>query len=365
MIKIKNIINTLESWAPKNLQESYDNSGLICGNKELEVTKVLISLDTIENVVDEAIYKECNLIISHHPIVFKGLKKLTGSNYIERTIIKAIKNDIAIYAIHTNLDNIHTGVNAKISEKIGLEKTRVLQPKTGTLLKLSTFVPKENCNALKEALNEAGAGNIGKYENCSFVSEGQGFFKPTAAAEPFIGNTGELESLEEMKIEVIFPTYQKNKILSALHKNHPYEEVAYYLHALENSNPQIGSGMIGELPQAMSPGEFLLFLKEKMELKQIRYTKTNSEKIKTVALCGGAGSFLLHQAKIQKADAFITGDFKYHEFFDAENELMIADIGHYESEVYTKELIYEYLSEKFSNIVVYLSEINTNPVHYI
>ena len=365
MIKIKNIVDFLESIAPSNLQESYDNAGLLCGNREQEVKNILISLDTIEEVIEEAIAKKCQLVISHHPIIFKGLKRLTGSNYIERTMIKAIKHDIAIYAIHTNLDNVKHGVNAKICEKIGLENCKILAPKSNNLLQLSCFVPTENTESLRKALNEAGAGNIGNYKNCSFVSQGKGSFEATENANPHIGTVGNLESVSESKIEVIFPSHLKSAVLNSLHENHPYEEVAYYLHKLENTNLEIGSGMIGTLKEAMNPKDFLLYLKEKMNLKAIRYTNTTTEKIKTVALCGGAGSFLLKNAKQQKADAFVTGDFKYHEFFDAENEIMIADIGHYESEVYTKDLIQEFLAPQFKSCSFILSEENTNPVNYI
>ncbi|WPP53102.1 Nif3-like dinuclear metal center hexameric protein [Catalinimonas niigatensis] len=364
MTKIKEIINHLETIAPRSYQESYDNSGLITGNKKDVVTGAIISLDCTEAVVKEAIEKDCNLIISHHPIIFRGLKSLTGGNYIERTVIKAIKHDIAIYAIHTNLDNISQGVNRKICEKIGLQKPRILLPKAQTLNKLTVFVPTENSDALLNALSEAGAGHIGNYTNCSFQVEGTGTFQPNELANPTIGERGKLEKVKERRIEVIFPAYLANQILAAMHQAHPYEEVAYYLHALENKNQEVGSGMIGSLSEAMPAETFLAHLKESMQLHCIRHTQPPKGKIQRVAVCGGAGSFLLPHAIRQQADVFVAADFKYHEFFDAEDHLMIADIGHYESEVYTKELIMELLSQKFVTFAVHLAKTNTNPVFY-
>ncbi len=364
MTKIKEIIAHLESIAPRSYQESYDNSGMITGNKDDEVKRVLISLDCTEAILEEAIENDCNLIIAHHPIVFKGLKSLTGRNYVERTMIKAIKNDIAIYAIHTNLDNISQGVNRKICEKVGLLTPKILLPKSQALQKLTVFVPVEDSENLLSALSQAGAGNIGNYTNCSFQVEGVGTFQANDQANPTIGEKGKLEKVKEHRIEVVFPANLSAQILAAMRQAHPYEEVAYYLYALENENQDVGSGMIGTLPEAMSAEAFLAHLKESMQLQSIRYTRPPEREISRVAVCGGAGSFLLPQAIRQQADAFVTADFKYHEFFDAENHLMIADIGHYESEVHTKELIMELLSQKFVNFAVHLAKANTNPVFY-
>ncbi|MEK6482238.1 Nif3-like dinuclear metal center hexameric protein [Catalinimonas sp. 4WD22] len=364
MTKIKEAIAHLESIAPRAYQESYDNAGLITGNKNDTIRGVMISLDATEAIIDEAIEKDCNLIIAHHPIVFKGLKSLTGRNYVERTVIKAIKNDIAIYAIHTNLDNVSQGVNKKICEKIGLQHTQTLLPKKQLLNKLTVFVPAEDSESLLNALSAAGAGHIGNYTNCSFQVEGTGTFQPNEQANPTIGERGKLEMVKEKRVEVIFPAPLAGKVLSAMQQAHPYEEVAYYLHALENENQEVGSGMMGKLPEAMSAEAFLDHLKQSMQLQCIRYTQAPARKIERVAVCGGAGSFLLPQAIRQQADAFVTADFKYHEFFDAEDHLMIADIGHYESEVYTKELIMELLSRKFVNFAVHLAKTNTNPIFY-
>ncbi len=364
-IKIKDVTRYLEEWAPLSYQESYDNSGLITGNANDEVKGLLISLDCTEDVVDEAIKTGCNLIVSHHPIVFKGLRKLTGSTYVERTIIKAIKNDIAIYAIHTNLDNVHTGVNKMICEKIGLKDLKVLAPKQDTLNKLVTFIPKESAAKVTAALYEAGAGQVGDYKNCSFQLEGIGTFMPTESTNPFIGEHQKQTFVEESRVEVILPEYLKTKILSVLRAAHPYEEVAYYLLPLLNENQQVGSGMIGELEVPEEPLRFLQSLKNKMNLSAIRHTAPLSKNIKKVAVCGGAGSFLLPNAIQAGADAFVTADLKYHQFFDADNKIMIADIGHYESEVFTKELLMQVLTKKFHTFAIIFSKTRTNPISYI
>lgn len=361
---IKDIINYLDSYAPPAYQESYDNSGLIVGNKNDELKGAIITLDSTEDVVDEAVNLGYNLIIAHHPIIFSGLKKITGKNYVERTIVKAIKNDIAIYAIHTNLDNVHNGVNQIICDKLHLSNLKILSPKKGILKKLTVFTPTDNTENLLSALSKAGAGQIGNYEECSFQTEGYGTFKPNEKANPHIGKQGAIEKVAETRIEVIFPGYLEGQVLSAMRANHPYEEVAYYLHTLENSHQDVGSGMIGELKNPMDTNEFMVHLKSSMNLQVVRHTQPIKDQIRKIAVCGGSGSFLLSKAIQKQADIFITGDFKYHEFFDAENRIMIADIGHYESEVFTKDLLYEILKEKFTNIAVVCSKVNTNPIFY-
>jgi len=361
---IKEITNFLETIAPINYQEEYDNCGLITGNNQQEVKGILITLDCIESIIEEAINKNCNLIIAHHPIIFRGLKKINGNNYIERTIIKAIKNDIAIYAIHTNLDNVSNGVNSKIAQKIGLENIKILSPKKHLLKKLITYVPVADTEKVLEALYKSGAGGIGNYSECSFVSEGNGSFKPNNAANPTIGKANTREVVRENRIEVLFPISIEHKIISTLKQAHPYETPAYDILLLENSNEEVGSGAVGYLTKPLSETEFLKHLKTTMNLSCIRHTEFLSKDIQKVAVCGGSGSFLLKSAIQAKADIFISADFKYHEFFDSENKIVIADIGHYESEVYTKDLIYDFLIEKFSNIAIRLSEIGTNPIRY-
>jgi len=364
-MKIAEIIQTIEDFAPISYQESYDNAGLIVGDKLADCTGVLICLDAIEAVIDEAIDKKINLVVAHHPIVFSGLKKIVGKNYIERVIIKAIKNDIAIYACHTNLDNVKLGVNNIIADKLGLINRKVLEPKKGILKKLYTYVPKDNKDNLLNALFAVNAGNIGNYSECSFSVDGVGTFKGNEDSNPKVGERNIRSTEAESKIEIIFPNYLEAKILRTLKENHPYEEVAYEVISLDNAFQDVGSGLIGELDNAIEGVDFLHQLKDKMQAKCIRHTQLLNKPIKKVALCGGAGSFLLSSAISQKADIFITGDFKYHQFFDADNQMVIADVGHYESEQYTSQLFNKIISEKFPTFAVQISTINTNPVNYI
>lgn len=361
---ISDIINYLEEIAPSSLQESYDNSGLLVGEKETALTGILISLDCIEASIHEAIAENCNLVVAHHPIIFSGLKRFNNANYVQRTVQLAIKNDVAIYAIHTNLDNIYNhGVNGKIAERLGLVNTRVLVPRTEELLKLVTYCPVNSAEAIKAALFKSGAGNIGRYSECSFSTMGKGTFKAGIGANPFVGEIGIRHTENEEKIEVLLYKHQLNKVLEALKVAHPYEEVAYEIYALLNSDENIGSGMIGELQNELSIYDFLKHLKSSMNLEVIKYTKC-SKSIKKIAICGGSGAFLLPQAKSSGADVYVTSDFKYHEFFDAEDSLMICDIGHYESEKFTIDLLYDILREKFTTFAVLKTAVNTNPVKY-
>lgn len=363
-MKVKDVIRALETWAPTSYQEQYDNARLITGNANDELKGVLITLDCIEDVVQEAIDKSCNMIVAHHPIVFGGLKSITGKNYVERTVIKAIKNDIAIYAIHTNLDNVYNGVNKKIAEIIGLSGLKVLAPKPSTLSKLVTFIPQSETQQVLDQLYKAGAGKIGNYDHCSFTTQGTGTFRPSQAANPHIGQSGQEESVQEDRIELIFASHRRGAIINALKSAHPYEEVAHYITPLSNSNQEVGAGLVGVLESEMDTIEFMRLIKQKFNLHTLRHTKTHQPKVKKIAVCGGAGNFLLPMAKGANADVYITADYKYHEFFDAEDCITILDIGHYESEVFTKELIYDYLKEKFANIALNLSEVVTNPINY-
>ncbi|MEM7298719.1 MAG: Nif3-like dinuclear metal center hexameric protein [Bacteroidota bacterium] len=364
-MKVKEIVNFLEQWAPPSLQESYDNSGLLLGEKEDEINSALITLDITEAVVDEAVSSGNNLIIAHHPFIFKGLKKIGNSHWIDRCIRKAIQHEIAIYAIHTNLDNVHTGVNKKIADKIGLLNSSILQPKPSTLSKLTVFVPTENKEALLAALYNAGAGHVGNYDHCSFQLEGTGTFRGNEQSNPTIGAAGKDEEVSETRIEVIIPKHSLALVLHTMKTIHPYEEVAYYLQELMNENQEIGSGMIGYLPKPMNTKDFFTHLKSSMNLDTIRHTDLVKESIERVALCGGSGSFLLGKAIRAKADVFITADFKYHDFFEANGELIIADIGHYESEVFTKDLLHDALTENFTKFAFRLSKVDTNPIKYL
>lgn len=363
-MKIRSYISYLEEIAPSALQEAYDNSGLITGNPEWECTGALITLDATEDVVLDAIDKKYNLIIAHHPIIFKGLKSLTGKSYVERTIIKAIKNDIAIYAIHTNLDNILKGVNTAIAERIGLKDLTVLQQKEQQLKKLITFVPVDHLETVRSALFMAGGGAIGKYTECSFLQEGTTTFKPGEGADPFIGEIGKRHEEKEIKLEIIFPSQIQAKLLAAMLEAHPYEEVAYDIVSLGNYLSDVGSGLIGTLPEPVEETDFLAMLKKQFHLKVIRHTALINRLIKRVALCGGSGSFLLPGAIKAQADIFITSDIKYHEFFDADNSILLADIGHYESEQFTIDLLYNLITQKFPTFAVQKTEVNTNPVNY-
>ena len=363
-MKLKKLIESLEQWAPLNYQEDYDNSGLIVGSPEDEIHAALVSLDCTEQIVDEAIEKNCNLIISHHPIVFKGLKKLNGKNYVERVVMKAIKNNIALYAIHTNLDSVATGVNGKICERLGLENNQILVPKSGILKKLVTFCEHKDAEQLRNALFAAGAGNISHYSDCSFNLEGVGTFKGDEQSNPTLGKAGVREYADETRIEVIFKAQDERRLLSALFENHPYEEVAYDIYALENKLQSVGSGMIGALPEEMDGADFLRLVKTQMDASVLRHTDLLPKKIKKVAVCGGSGSFLLKNAIAAGADAFVTADFKYHEFFDAEDKIVIVDIGHFESEQFTSNLLIDNIQEKFPNFAIRLTEHNTNPINY-
>jgi len=363
-MKIKDITLFLESIAPPELQESYDNAGLIVGNQENTCTGILTTLDITELVLEEAISKNCNLIVAHHPIIFRGIKRLNGKNYVERAVIFAIKNDLAIYAIHTNLDNVLDGVNSKIAEKLQLQNCQVLLPKKETLQKLVTFSPVKNATDVRDALFKAGAGAIGKYDECSFNVKGEGTFRAGEGSHPYVGKQGELHHEEEVRIEVIFPSFIQNQLIRALKEAHPYEEVAYYIQQLENVRNDIGSGLTGELPEPLSENELLELLKDKFQLSVIKHTAFLNKPVTKIAVCGGAGIFLLSNAIAAGADVFITGDVKYHEFFDADGRLLLADIGHFESEQFTIELLTEFLQKKYRNFAVLKTEINTNPVNY-
>ena len=363
-MQIKEITSYLESIAPRALQESYDNSGLLVGNPNRDIDKVLISLDATEEVVDEAIAKGCGMIISHHPIIFGGLKSFTGKNYVERTVMAAIKNDVALYAIHTNLDNIHTGVNRAIGEKLGVTNMEVLAPKKGLLKKLVVFVLEENKYAVVEAMFAAGGGKVGEYDECSFQIKGTGTFRGSENANPTVGEKLVRQYEEEVRVEMILPAHKVNGVVKAMIDAHTYEEVAYDIYPLENYHQQIGSGMVGQLKEPMYALDFLRKVKDTFG-GTVRYTSLMKDEISKIAWCGGSGSFLLPQAKASGADLFLTSDFKYHQFFDAENEIIVADIGHYENEQFTKELIAQVLIEKFPTFAILLTETNTNPINYL
>lgn len=361
---IGEITAALEDFAPLHYQEEYDNCGLLTGQKSAEARGALLTLDCTEAVLDEAIQAGCNLVIAHHPVIFSGLKKINGNNYVERTIIKAIQNNIAIYACHTNLDNVKLGVNKKIAEQLGLDNLSILAPKAGLLKKLVVFVPASHHQQVSEAIFSAGAGHIGNYDNCSFTAEGTGTFRGNDATKPFTGKPNELSKEQEQRLETIFEPAQEQKVISALLNAHPYEEVAYDLYSLANKHPLVGSGMLGELKTGMNETDFLNHVKTIFGAGCLKHTAKLKKTIKKVAVCGGSGRFLLKNAIQRGADAYITSDFKYHEFFDAEDKLLLIDTGHFESERFTPEIFYDIIQKKFPTFAIRLSKVNTNPVNY-
>ena len=361
---VSEIIEIIEEWAPTEYSEDFDNVGLLTGDPKSNCTGVLITLDTIESIIDEAIKNKCNLIVSFHPIIFSSLKKISKSDYVQKTIYKAIQNNISIYAIHTSLDNHKYGVNHKIAEKLNLINTEILLPKNDTLRKLIVNVPESNEDDLLKALHDAGAGILGNYENCSFSIEGKGTFKGNELSNPNIGDPEKKTSIVEKQIQLVFQKHHESRILKTLFKNHPYESVAYDILNLNNLNPDIGMGVFGSLKKSLSENDFIELLKKTFKTPLVRHSKLLGKPIKKVALLGGSGSFAINSAIKKQADVFLTSDLKYHNFFMAENKIVLMDIGHYESEQYTKNLIFDFLKEKLSSFAVVLSSINTNPVNY-
>ena len=363
-MKIKEIVSALERFAPLPLQDGFDNAGLQIGLTEAEATGALLCLDVTESIIDEAITLGYNLVISHHPLIFKGYKSITGRDYVERCILKAIRNDIVIYSAHTNLDNAPGGVNFKIAEKIGLKNVRVLDPKEDCLLKLVTFVPVAQADEVRKALFDAGCGCIGDYDSSSYNLKGEGSFRALEGANPFCGQVGELHKESEIRIETILPAFKKSAVVKALLSAHPYEEPAFDLYPLKNVWSQVGSGVIGELKEAETELDFLKKIKKTFEVGCLKHTRLTGRLIQRVALCGGSGAFLLPRA-VGIADVFITGEVKYHDYFGYENEILVAEIGHYESEQYTKEIFYSIIREMFPALDVQMTRVNTNPIKYL
>ena len=364
-MKIKEIVNALEIFAPLPLQDGFDNAGLQIGLTDAEATGALLCLDVTEAVVDEAITLGYNLIVSHHPLIFKGYKSITGRDYVERCILKAIKNDIVIFSMHTNLDNAPQGVNFKIAEIIGLKNLRILEPKENQLLKLVTFVPTAQAEGVRQALFAAGCGCIGNYDSCSDNREGRGTCHAQPGTDPFGGEIGQLHGEREVRVEAVLPSYLKGKVHKALLAAHPYEEPAYDFYPLQNEWAQAGSGLVGELEEPETETDFLRRVKKLFEVGCVKHSRMTGRLIQKVALCGGAGAFLLPKAVGAHADVFLTGEVKYHDYFSYENDILIAEIGHYESEQYTKDLLYSIIREKFPTLDVQLTRVNTNPIKYL
>lgn len=364
MRKLHEVIRHIEAWAPKAWQEGYDNNGLLVGDANQEVHGVLVTLDVTEAVLAEAKEKGCNVVIGHHPLIFKGIKSLAGDDPVSRTIRMAIKEDIAVYALHTNLDHAGDGVSFEMAQRMGLSNLHVLDPQRGRLKKLEVFVPAANKEGVLKALHEAGAGEIGNYSQCSFQTSGQGTFFPKDGASPAIGQVNRREEVQEVKIEVLVPAHLESLVLRAMYEAHPYEEIAYFLSTLDNLHQNVGAGIWGEWDEPKPAQEVLAQLKSVFQVPVIRHTAIVKDPIRRVALCGGAGSFLIGKALSRQADLFISSDFKYHDFFEADGRIILADIGHFESEQFTKDLIVTYLSKKFTNFAIHLSGIQTNPINY-
>ncbi len=364
-MKIKEIVSALEQFAPLPLQDGFDNAGLQIGLTDAEVTGALLCLDVTEAILDEAIALGFNLIIAHHPLIFKGYKSITGKDYVERCILKAIKNDLVIYAAHTNLDNAPEGVNFKIAEKIGLKNVRVLETKENALVKLVTFVPTAQAEDVRKALFNAGCGNIGNYDSCSYNLQGEGTFRAHEGTHPYCGEIGEMHTEKEIRIETILPAFKKTEAIKALLATHPYEEPAFDIYPLQNTWAQAGAGVIGELETTETELEFLKRIKKTFEVGCLKHNKLTGREIQTVALCGGAGAFLMPLAIRNHADVFITGEIKYHDYFGHDNDILLAEIGHYESEQYTKEIFYTLIRDLFPNLEVQQTKVNTNPIKYM
>jgi dinuclear metal center YbgI/SA1388 family protein len=363
-MQIKDVVRCMDEWAQPSLQESYDNAGLLTGNPYGECSGILVSLDCTEEIIEEAIARNCNMVIAHHPVIFKALKKITGKNYVERTLIKAIKSDIAIFAIHTNLDNIITGVSAKMAGLLGVKNFNILAPSDSNLRRLSVYVPTDHVTVVSEAMFQAGAGRIGNYSECSFKVEGRGSFKPEAGSNPFTGEQGRRSETPETRVELVFPAYIEEKVVGAMKQAHPYEEVAFGIFEMKNPNEREGAGVIGNFDTPLSETALLALLAKTFGTPVIRHSPLSARKIHKIAICGGSGSFLTGKAIAAGADAFITADLKYHEFFDAEDKILLADIGHFESEQFTIDLIFDKLTANFTNFAVLKTGVSTNPVRY-
>ncbi|MGB4328198.1 MAG: Nif3-like dinuclear metal center hexameric protein [Tenuifilum sp.] len=362
---VREVTSILESFAPLAFQEDYDNSGLIVGDANMEVTGVLLTIDVTPQVVAEAVAGRANLIVAHHPVIFKGLKRITGKSYVEQVVVNAIKNNVAIYAAHTNIDSVQGGVSFKMAEVLGLTSTQVLSPLTGQLVKLVTFVPTEYAEAVRQAMFNAGAGVIGNYDFCSFNIQGQGTFRAGDGTNPFVGEKGKIHFEPEVRVETIVPRHILNAVVKAMVEAHPYEEVAYDVYPLDLPYKKAGLGVVGDLPEPMNTIDFVKHVKQLFRVPCVRYTNPVKDFISRVAICGGSAISLLNDAIAANADVFITADVKYHQFFDAENRIVIIDIGHFESEQFTVDIFYDLLSKKISNFAVLKSKVRTNPINYI
>lgn len=363
---IKEVTQFLESRFPLYLQEDFDNCGVQCGNVNNEISGAMVCFEMTEKIIDEAISKNCNLVISHHPLILKrGITKIVPSDRVGAMICKALANNMVLYSMHTNIDSGEGGGNDVFAEKLGLSDVKVMAPVKGLYRKLVVNVPAEHSEKLKEALFKIGCGQQGNYQKCSYSTLGKGQFEPNGEAKPFIGTQNNLEKVEEERIEMIYPAYLQHAVIQAIYENHPYEEPAFDLFSLENTERKVGLGRIGELPEEMDCKEFFSYLKEKLNLEHLRYCGDEGKKIRRVAVCGGGGAGFIDTAIALNADAYVSGDFKYHDFFKSHSGTVLVDIGHYEGECFIKNIIFNLLKEKFTTFAVLSSEFENLNVKYI
>ena len=364
-MKLKELCSYLDTEIPLSFQEGYDNSGLQVGHPDQEINSAMLTVDVTEEVIDEAAKEKCNLIISHHPVLFSGLKKITGRSATERIVLKAIKKDIALYSSHTNLDVVNNGVSMKMAEKLDLQKINVLSPLKGRLMKLVTFFPEKNLESVSRAIFSAGAGVIGNYDECGFSVSGTGSFRAGENSNPFVGVKGKRHLEKEIRFETILFSHLKEKVVKALISAHPYEEVVYDLYTLDNFNVNVGLGCTGELKVPLDEDNFLKLVSSVFDAKGIRYSGLSGRTIRKVALCGGSGASLLSEVLATDSDAFVTGDLKYHTYFEAENKILLVDCGHYETEKFSTEILYDLIIKKFPKFALRFSKTNTNPINYL
>ena len=357
---IEELTTFIEDKFPLSQQESYDNCGLIVGDPKKTVKKVLLALDCTEQVIKEAKLKKADVIITHHPLMFSSINKLTANDYEGSLIIKLIKSDIALYAVHTNLDNSINGINKYLALKLGLKNLQILVGKEKTFKKIITFVPKAYSQKVITALSAAKAGNIGLYSHCAFVTEGSGCFKPEKGAKPFLGELSKINQVEEVKLEMVFASENQKMIENSLKKAHPYEQPAFDIIELANPNPDIGAGIYGDLPAQINTAEFLKLVKTKLNLSYIRQSNSAKKFISKVAICSGAGFFVFEQAKRLNVDALVTSEIKHHEFLAAENNILLCDIDHHEGEIAAVNILDQIL-QKLENIDTLISKHNLSP----
>ena len=361
---ISEFIRQLSTKIRFSYAEDFDNVGLLCGRPEQELRGVLVCHDALESVVQEAIEKGCNCIVAFHPIIFSGLKSITGKSYVERAVMLALENKIAIIAVHTAWDNDFYGVNHGIAKALGLRHLQVLIPKKDALSQLRFFVPVEAAEQVRSAIFATGAGTIGQYADCSFNIHGTGTFLPLEKASPAYGEVGTWEQVSEMEVQILVENWQLPAAIQAMKDAHPYEEVAYYVTSLRNENHHAGLGQFGLLDEEMSAQEFLSECRAVFDVPVIRTSSHFTGRIRKVAVLGGSGASGISAAKKLGCDAYVSSDFKYHDFFQGDENFLLADVGHFESERFVSQQLADVISNILPTFAVLKSETKTNPVNY-